>query len=1374
MAQRAAPQIKCARKSKPVKPTPKKDSTMNIRNMILLACAALAAAPLSAGAAAITWSTPTTISADSDIYTAGTFISAYNLNTAGAGTINGVTFTGGNGRALGSYFGLTSATAYGGFTQPNGTMGAAYKTLLANGAYGLKGATLTLSNLVSGHQYAVQVWACAAFGGMPNTRHTTYTSAGGNTASLQNNNTGAAGGVGQFSIGTFTADAATQAISVNSDWTGDAYMNAIQLRDLGGTATTGAPGFSPAGGTYFGSQTVTLSSEAGATVFYTTDGTTPTNTSPHGTVGAGSVTLSLVAPTNITINAYATNSAKADSAVVSASYVVLAASSGIWTNNAGGTLSWKGQTNWQGGVLAFGSGNTADFSSLTMTANQTVTLDGALTIGNLLFGDVGQVYSWTLNTGTGGPLTLDAGASTPTITVSNTTATLNVALAGTNGWAKAGNGTLALPSKPNSIAGTAVVNGGTVTLTGANNNSSGVGCASLTINNGGTLTVNADNAIGATGVSNITLSTGGKLTMGGGRNVWVTQGGTMTLAGGDLGSTDAGNATYGTWMLYSTAVNVTDNSTISAQAVDIWGTSTFNVAAGKTLDVAGYFGGSGTGGLTKTGNGTLLLSGYNTAAGTVTVNAGTLGGVGRIAAPVVINSGGMLAPGTNGTIGTLTINNTLTLNAASTNVMRITKTDGYPASDQVAGVTGTLNYLGTLIVTNVTTNANALAGGDTFTLFTAGGYGGGFANVILPTLPAGLAWDTSQLTVSGQIAVSTVVYCATPVFSPVAGGYPGAQPVTITTLTPGATIYYTADNWATTNVYGGPVPVPAWTNVTLQAYAHKAGAVDSSVASATYVTWPTLTWISSVDEYWATASNWTNNLVANGSGVTADFSTLSLLGDTTVYLGANQTIGNMVFGDAGTNYNWTLADASGVLTLDSGNNVPTLTVNNMATTISATMTGSHGFAKAGNGTLILTKKLTSMSGTATVNGGTLSLASTDTSSSSLSAVGDALVINNGGTVRVSYNFALGHLLDSITLNSGGVLRLDGGVTQPLAQDGTVTFAGGDLSSAAATGSWVLNNTAFNVTDNSTLSAQNVNVSSGAGLNLTVAAGKTLNVTGNLTGGAAITKNGQGTSILGGTNTHSGSTLVNSGTLLVNGTLASTTVTVNSNATLGGTGTLAGVVAVSGTVSPGASIGQLTTGAETWYDGSTLIYQVASADTNSNAGRDLLTINGTLDLQRTNSGVFTIKLVSMADNTTPGNVPDFDPASNYTWTVGTATGLANPGNLAYIVVDASAFSNAHSGSFAPAFDPGSQAIQIRYTAPSVNTTPTNISASMSGGNLNLSWPSDHLGWRLEVQTNPRSTGLSNNWVTVTGSTNVTSMSIPINTANPTVFYRLVYP
>lgn len=75
---------------------------------------------------------------------------------------------------------------------------------------------------------------------------------------------------------------------------------------------------------------------------------------------------------------------------------------------------------------------------------------------------------------------------------------------------------------------------------------------------------------------------------------------------------------------------------------------------------------------------------------------------------------------------------------------------------------------------------------------------------------------------------------------------------------------------------------------------------------------------------------------------------------------------------------------------------------------------------------------------------------------------------------------------------------------------------------------------------------------------------------------------------------------------------------------------------------------------------------------------------------------------------------------------------------------------------------------------VNIMPTNIIAVANGGNLDLSWPSDHVGWRLQVQTNSLATGLGTNWSDVPGSAAVDNVSLPMGKDNGAVFFRLVYP
>ena len=85
-----------------------------------------------------------------------------------------------------------------------------------------------------------------------------------------------------------------------------------------------------------------------------------------------------------------------------------------------------------------------------------------------------------------------------------------------------------------------------------------------------------------------------------------------------------------------------------------------------------------------------------------------------------------------------------------------------------------------------------------------------------------------------------------------------------------------------------------------------------------------------------------------------------------------------------------------------------------------------------------------------------------------------------------------------------------------------------------------------------------------------------------------------------------------------------------------------------------------------------------------------------------------------------------------------------------------------------------ALVIR-TAPFIQTSPTPISATLVGGNsLQLTWPTDHIGWTLEAQTNSTQIGLNSNWVRIPGTANTNQVFAPISTRNGSVFYRLIYP
>jgi arabinan endo-1,5-alpha-L-arabinosidase len=92
----------------------------------------------------------------------------------------------------------------------------------------------------------------------------------------------------------------------------------------------------------------------------------------------------------------------------------------------------------------------------------------------------------------------------------------------------------------------------------------------------------------------------------------------------------------------------------------------------------------------------------------------------------------------------------------------------------------------------------------------------------------------------------------------------------------------------------------------------------------------------------------------------------------------------------------------------------------------------------------------------------------------------------------------------------------------------------------------------------------------------------------------------------------------------------------------------------------------------------------------------------------------------------------------------------------------------------------QQIAADYLAgPGVLSVPqsvvaTNILVAPGNGQLTLSWPADHTGWQLQVQTNNLTTGLGTNWFNVPNSTATDSIILPVGPGNGSVFYRLIYP
>ncbi len=109
---------------------------------------------------------------------------------------------------------------------------------------------------------------------------------------------------------------------------------------------------------------------------------------------------------------------------------------------------------------------------------------------------------------------------------------------------------------------------------------------------------------------------------------------------------------------------------------------------------------------------------------------------------------------------------------------------------------------------------------------------------------------------------------------------------------------------------------------------------------------------------------------------------------------------------------------------------------------------------------------------------------------------------------------------------------------------------------------------------------------------------------------------------------------------------------------------------------------------------------------------------------------------------------------------TNTGLSN-GTLYYFVVTGTN-------------QIGESTNSVEVSARPASLTPPPINFSVVGGRLQFAWPQDHTGWRLQAQTNPPGAGLGTNWTTLSGSELTNQFTLPVDTANGSVFFLLVSP
>jgi len=250
--------------------------------------------------------------------------------------------------------------------------------------------------------------------------------------------------------------------------------------------------------------------------------------------------------------------------------------------------------------------------------------------------------------------------------------------------------------------------------------------------------------------------------------------------------------------------------------------------------------------------------------------------------------------------------------------------------------------------------------------------------------------------------------------------------------------------------------------------------------------------------------------------------------------------------------------------------------------LSARLTGSGSFSKTGAGTLRLSGNNTFGSGTLTFGAsgqdrGYIRLAH-DNALGGISTIALAGTGTGGvsglqleGGITISQNLTtVGRLNDS---TAGYILR---NISGDNAWNGSVTITGGGGGYGLISDAGMLT-IAGNITSTSesdSFGARTLNFSGDGGFI----------VSGNLLKGGdftmqnlAVTKTGDGTLTLGGTNTYTGATNINAGTLALSSTasLANTSTTIADVATLTGGGSFGGAVTINGTHAPGFSPGTQT-------------------------------------------------------------------------------------------------------------------------------------------------------------------------------------------------------
>lgn len=1090
--------------------------------------------------------------------------------------------------------------------------------------------------------------------------------------------------------------------------------------------------------------------------------------------GAGGYSAMTISGGTVSNGSYVVVGFNNDSAVLNLSGGSFGISNNLMTIAAGGTGS-TGVANLSGGTFSSVNGTyVGEFGNGTLNVSGSAAMN---LIGTGL--RIGQ------NSGASGTANLNGGTVT---TVSASRGSGTAALNFNGGTLKAGAASSTFVSGLSSVTlyskGATIDDGGfAVTVPQALLAPSGYGVSSIAVTTGGTgyidtpmVTISGGTGSGATATATVS---GGAVTA-----IVVTCPGTGYASGDALSVTISGGGGSG-------------------------------AAAGTPVLAANV-----SGGLTKKGAGTLTLSGINTFTGPITNSAGTLllnsastyagglnvaaGTVSMTTTPVVtgsstLSSGGTLSisqsgSGTSG-FGNLTLNGTATLPGA---------TIGLAASAANNPAVALVNC-GTLTLNG--TNTISLAGSvkvGTIALIRATGALAGSGNITNLALPQGASGTISSSFDGTYTTISAVISSTGP-------------GIVWTGTNAGSGLTNLWDINSTVNWLLGSTPTK----------------YQQTIIPGDAVTFNdngsgTVILNSGVGPSGLTISNNVRNYVFNGSGnISGPTGLLKLGTGTTIvnltnnsYLG-NTTVSNgtlqlgsltalspnssLALGAGGTvelsGFNQTMGELTGSGTVDNSTGInPIITFGTSSGGIwngTVTNVGSAGiaFTKQGTGTWIVggnnyfnddqpfnTQDQINAGTVIITNGGLLSVPTLELriangagdTATVVVAGGSLVVTNNPLSVGVGTN-ATGTLI----VNSGTVIAGTGGagtfagspndiVIGANGANGTMIVNGGQVinshdlwvgQNAGASAAFYLNGglveaatvatggsapassvayfnggTLLAATNNASyLQVQSMVMSNGLVLD---DGGWSLNISAPLQAGDAfnggLVKQGAGSVYLDAPNAYTGTTLV-------------------TNGLLAGTGTIVGPVVVAPAGVIGAGDAGTAVGSPLTINNDLTVQGTAMFRISKNGGSPAS--DQIIGLATAHYGG-TLMVSNVTTDATQLQAGD-------TFTLFSATG--HSGNFATI-------SGSPGAGLAYTFDPTGGVLSVIATA----SNPTNITFSVSGSSMTLSWPSDHLGWILQSQTNSLSTGLTGNWTDVNGSSAVTSINIGISPATPTVFFRLRHP